>query len=441
MRTTPIFMNLLSQVAGRVSDKSLFVGAVSAFSVKVISAGSAFLLNLVIARHLGASQAGYFFLAQAIAIFLANISRQGFDNAMVRYIAGYRVAGEHQHISHLFLYAFKRVVALSLLIAICVFATSSEVSQWVFSKVALTPTLSVAAWLIVPLALSQLVGFCFQGKKKVALAMTYQSAFLGMVAVTALWFLAPTQAVDAMQIYTVCALAVCLVGLLQWGIQLEVRPGSIYPEEKQAVNQSIKPLFIILLLSQVTQWAGQLLIGMWASAVDVALFATALRTAMLTSFILIAVNAIAAPRFAEAFREQRMEDIRAVALSSGRLMTLFALPVIIFMWVFAPWIMGLFGAEFVQAANVLRILSFGQFINVITGSVGYLLQMTGNEVLLRNNMFISSAILVVGSAILIPLAGIIGAAIVTAVSIATQNLLCVYQVKKKLGFNTLAIWR
>jgi O-antigen/teichoic acid export membrane protein len=416
-------------------------GASGAFLVKVIATGCGFLLNILIARYLGAEQAGYFFLAQAIAMFLASLSRQGFDNALVRYIAGYSVAGEQQQISNLYFYAVKRVLVASILIALCIFITAPEISDWVFSKQQLAPTLSVAAWLIPPLALSQLIGFSFQGKKRVVLAMSYQNMFLSALAVGALWIVASDQAALTMQVYFVCALVVSLCALIQWDKALVVKPATIDSNEKTAVNQSVKHLFTILLLSGCLQWAGQLLLGIWASPADVALFATALRTAMLTSFILIAVNAIAAPKFAEAYKRKQLDEIRDISLTSSRLMTLAALPIILGMWVLAPWIMSFFGPEFIAAADILRILAIGQFVNVITGSVGYLLQMTGNEVLLRNNLFISFMILVVGSVLLIPVWGAIGAAIVTATSIATQNLLCVYQVNKQLGFNTLAIWR
>ena len=243
-----------------------------------------------------------------------------------------------------------------------------------------------------------------------------------------------------MTLYVGCALVVATIGCSQWLSYYPLTSSLLEHHDKTEINQAIKPLFLILLMTQATQWAGQLMLGAWSSAAEVALFATAQRTSMLTSFILVAVNAIAAPKFAEAFKQGNFDQIKAVALSSSRLMTLAALPIVVFMITFAPWLMGLFGSEFIEATNILRILAIGQFVNVITGSVGYLLQMTGHERVLRNNMAISSLILVIGSMVAIPLYGVVGAAIVTAIAISTQNLLCVFQVNKKLGFNTLAIF-
>jgi len=431
---------LLERFLKKSTDPSILIGTIHAFITKVISAGGIFFLNIVIARRLGAAEAGYFFLAQAVAVFLASISRQGFDNALIRFIASYRVSNEFKNVANIFGYATLRVVILGSMISILVYLFSPAIGEYVFSKEELTPVLRVAAWLIMPLAISQLVGFCFQGKKRVAIAMSYQSAYLAVVAVIIIAVISPANAFSAMKLYVYCSAGIALLAIIHWVNDLGVKPERISQLEKEAVNKSIRPLFMILLMSQITQWSGQLFLGSLYSSADVALFSTAQRTAMLNSFILVAVNAIAAPKFAEAFRQDNLDEIKKIVILSGRLIAFAAFPLILSMWLFAPWIMSLFGEEFTSAANVLRILALGQFVNVITGSVAHLLQMTGNEKLLRNNMFISCAILVVGSLFLVPLYGIYGAAIATAVSISCENLLCVYQVKKKLGFNTLSFW-
>ncbi|MEZ9282133.1 oligosaccharide flippase family protein [Vibrio cyclitrophicus] len=432
--------SLISKLSNKVKDPTLLLGAMSAFFVKVLAAGGAFLLNVVIARNLGAEQAGYFFLAQAICVFLASLTRQGFDNALVRFIAGFKVSDDFISISGIFKYAFLRILIVSSITALCLYIAAPWLSNTVFQKPPLDKVIYISALLIVPLSLSQFLGFCFQGLKKVVPAMFYQSGLLAILSVATLWLLMPESASQAMTVYVTCAFVVTTIGLCQWIKHIPPSGAELKIEDKRAINQAIKPLFLILLMSQTTQWAGQLMLGAWSTSEEVALFATAQRTAMLTSFILIAVNAIAAPKFAEAFKKNKSNEIKQVALSSSRLMTAVAIPILILMIVFSPWLMGLFGPSFVDGTDILRILAIGQFVNIVTGSVGYLLQMTANEHILRNNMVISSVVFVVGSVIAIPLYGVLGAAVVTAVSIATQNLLCVYQVNKLLGFNTLKIF-
>lgn len=422
-----------------LSNFDMLIGTVLAFGVKVMAAIGAFFLNILIAQTLGAEQAGYFFLAQAIIVIIAAVARQGFDNALVRFIAGYRAVGNHFLIAGIYQYALTRIIPALVVSSILLWWCSDLISGGIFNKPLLTSVLSVGALVVLPLSISQFHGFCMQGQKRVALAMTFQSAAVAVLALLIIYVLEPHNATQAMFGYAVSGFIVFIFSCLVWNKGRNPKVLKLPCQEKKLISQSVRPLFIILLLAQITQWSGQLMLGAWNSTIDVAIFATAQRTAMLTSFILIAVNSIAAPKFAEAFKQDKLDDVKHIAKFSGQIMTVASLPVIIIMLVFAEWLMGLFGDEFIQGANILRILALGQFVNVITGSVGYLLQMTGHEKILRNNVIISSFVMLVGGVMVVPFFGIYGAAIISALSIATQNLLCVYQVKDKLGFNTLNI--
>ncbi|WP_171389864.1 flippase [Vibrio mediterranei] len=432
---------LFRKAKNRFSNRSteVIVGALLAFLVKLFGAASAFLLNIVVARSLGAEQAGYFFLAQALVVILAVLIRQGLDNALVRYIAGYQAIKKPDHVAGIYRLALSRVLPAGLLISAFVWICSGWLSEVVFSKLQLEPVLKWGALAIVPLALSQLHAYCFQGQKRIVHAMSFSSAALAFCSIIVFGVLSPFDASFAMQLYLVASVIVCLVSLILWNNGRSPKLSSLDFAEKKRVLDTTKPLFAIVVMSQATQWTGQLALGAWGNAEDVALFAVAQRTAMLTSLVLIAVNAIAAPKFAEAHKQDNLNHVRVVAKMSGKLMTICALPIVGFMILLAPWLMSLFGEEFVKGANILRVLALGQFINVITGSVGYLLQMTGYEKILRNNVMISSLITIVGSLFLIPVYGLVAAAWVTTIAISTQNLLCVYHVKKKLGFNTLNI--
>lgn len=423
-----------------LARNELALKAAVALTVKVVGAAGAFLLNVVIAQFLGAEQAGYFFLAQAILVILSVFIRQGLDNALVRYIAGYRVENDQVSVAGIYHLALSRVLPFGISSAIMLWFCSDWIAVNVFAKPPLGSVLAWSSLAIVLIALSQLHGFCFQGQKRIAHAMSFESAALASLAILIIWIMKPVDAEAAMQWYLSASIVVCGASFWLWNRARKPMFSRLEKSEKRRVLDTAKPLFAIVIMAQVTQWAGQLTLGAWSTAEDVALFSVAQRTAMLTAFILIAVNAIAAPKFAEAYKQGDLNQVSSVAKMSGRLMTICALPIVGFIMLFAPWLMSLFGEEFIQGANVLRILALGQFVNVITGSVGYLLQMTGYEKTLRNNVIISSLITIVGSVVFIPVFGLVAAAWVTTLAISTQNLLCVYQVKKHLGFNTLNIF-
>jgi O-antigen/teichoic acid export membrane protein len=120
-------------------------------------------------------------------------------------------------------------------------------------------------------------------------------------------------------------------------------------------------------------------------------------------------------------------------------MTLAAAPLLV-LFVAAPVpVMRLFGQQFVEGATVLAILGLGQFINVATGSVSYLLMMTGRERLMRNIVVASAVTHVAVNAVLIPRLGAVGAAIATALSLAIMNLTGVVVVYRQLAILTLPV--
>jgi O-antigen/teichoic acid export membrane protein len=88
----------------------------------------------------------------------------------------------------------------------------------------------------------------------------------------------------------------------------------------------------------------------------------------------------------------------------------------------------------------LIILTFGQFINGATGSVGFLLQMTGKGKLHRNNLFFGTLIGLVFSAVSIPRYGAVGAAYGTFLALSLTNVMSWYIVKRELSINTLKPW-
>ena len=171
-----------------------------------------------------------------------------------------------------------------------------------------------------------------------------------------------------------------------------------------------------------------------------ALFTAAQRTAMLMIFVLTAINTVVAPKFAHLHKTNKLEELAGVAYYSARLLSVVSLPILIVMFVFPKQILSLFGEGFEDASIYLQILAIGQFINAITGSVGYLLSMSGNEKDLRNSSLVSGAIVISLCVILIPIFNGVGAAVAVSVAIAMQNLLAVHWVKKRLGINMLMAW-
>jgi O-antigen/teichoic acid export membrane protein len=126
--------------------------------------------------------------------------------------------------------------------------------------------------------------------------------------------------------------------------------------------------------------------------------------------------------------------VRRLAKISTRAMLALALPVVVVMSVFSDFIMSIFGEGFAQAAPLLVIIAVGQLINVSTGSVGFLLNMTGHERDMRNVTLFSGPLTIICAVWFTTSWGVLGAAYATALGLSLQNLGALWMVKRRLGF-------
>ena len=98
------------------------------------------------------------------------------------------------------------------------------------------------------------------------------------------------------------------------------------------------------------------------------------------------------------------------------------LPMALAFIVFGREILSLFGSEFQAGYQALVILTAGQIVNAMTGPVGFLLTMTGNQGAATRVEIASAALQVVLVITLLPIWGIEGAALGIAVATVVRNL-------------------
>jgi O-antigen/teichoic acid export membrane protein len=193
-------------------------------------------------------------------------------------------------------------------------------------------------------------------------------------------------------------------------------------------------------LNMIITWSSTIFLGVFSENTDVGIFNVAVRTANLMNFLLVSVNAIAAPRFAELYHSRNFKLLKLTAQDTTKLMFWLSLPVFVLVMLFSSEIMGLFGSQFRSGGTILTILIISQFINVSTGSVGYLLIMSGQEKLLRNNIIFVAILNTILNIFLIPKYGIYGAVISSSGSLIIQNIISLFIVRVKLNFWTISLF-
>jgi O-antigen/teichoic acid export membrane protein len=420
--------------------REMLIGSIIGLGIKVLAAISIFVMNIAVARTLGAAEAGLFFLGFTLATMAAAIGRVGLDQTIVRFVAAQKATNSIGMLHGVYRKSIIWVSLASTGLAYLGWININWLIKHLFDQPGFEPVLRSFLLAIPLIALYTMQAQALQGLRKIAKSMITLNVIVP-AALLLMMLLSPvTSATTLVGYFNIACLLTLGIGAVLW-IQSAPLKTSKESFPSDLLRKTCMPLWAVAVLSQVVQWSSQLMLGAWSNSEEVAFFATAQRTAMLTSFVLFAVNAIAAPKFAAMYAKGDHDGLKRLAIISVRLMLLAAVPALALMLLFPEWLMSFFGEEFRVASTALVILALGQFVNIATGSVGYLLSMTGLERKVRDNAFLSALIGVTLGFVLIPSYGLLGASVATAIAIASQNLLGVYQVRKHLGFNTLVFWQ
>jgi O-antigen/teichoic acid export membrane protein len=179
-----------------------------------------------------------------------------------------------------------------------------------------------------------------------------------------------------------------------------------------------------------------LVVGLLLGATDVGVYAAATKSAYLIGFVLVAVNAVIAPKIAPLYSDSDKQGLQELVKKGTRLAASIALIATIFMIGFSAQILELFGEGFAAARVSLIILSIGQLANAATGPVGYLLNLTGHQRVTALVYSLAALLGVVLAYVLVPTMGFNGAAIGAAMALVFQNLTLYVLVQRYLGLNT-----
>ena len=206
---------------------------------------------------------------------------------------------------------------------------------------------------------------------------------------------------------------------------------------KSAILKESLPMLFAAAMSIIISTTDYFMLSHFESQVSVGLYDIAVKISLLTAVVLLAVNAIATPKFSEFFSKNDFVSLRRIVSQSSKLIFWCSFPILGLILCFPNFFLGLFGEDFKLAAPALIFLSIGQFIASITGSVGNLLKMTENQKILQNLSLIAVVLNVVLNFLLIPIYSITGAALASCVSISFLNLASSFYAYRQLNIRTI----
>lgn len=414
--------------------KELLRGTSVALTLRVIGAGLTFLLSLALARTLGADGAGIYYLAYGVITIVSVGARLGLSGSLVRFTSAGAAAEDWGSLQALARRALSLGAVAGIVGSLALMTLAPWLARGAFEEPRLTLPLQIMALAVVPFVLLNLLGQLLRGRKRIAQSLAVMAALPPALTCVGVLVLAPAAgARGAALAYVFATLSTVLIAAVWWRSATPTPVNGPGTFSYRTLLASSMPLFWTSLLVVVIERSPALFLGFFASASQVGVFEIANRTALLVSFILLAVNSIAGPKFAELYALGDLDALARMARRSAMLSATAALPVVALLISAPGFVMSLFGERFAAGESALVILALGQLFNAGTGCVYLVLVMSGNERAVRN---ISLGSVVVGSClylVLIPLWEMRGAAGACALTVAFQNMMAAWAVRRTLG--------
>lgn len=408
------------------------------FLIKIANQGLNFLLFVLLARLLGVGEFGIYILAWSWARILLNFSKFGMDMAGTKNFPAYRDAGDWALFHSYYRYGNLLIWGKSLLIV-----AIGTLFAWILSLYAGLEGWRVYLWAFAVLPFWSLLMFMQP------LLRTFKKTISGLVpelllkplsqmvllALLPLAGLAMT-AENAM----ITALFSCILAWLAslWLIRSVLGKVPAATEKKALPREWYMYALTLVLISSgsvIFRQADTVMIGAMIGAGEAGIYGAATRVANLAAFVLTSVNLVAGTMISSHHHRGEHDRLQRLLATASGFIFGGTLAISLVLWFGAEPLMKLFGSEFIAGIWPLRWLLLGQVVNALSGPVGYIMTLTGHHRLAAQIFTAMIVVNIVLNFILIPVLGMNGAAVATAITTALWNVILSIYVMKRMNLD------
>jgi len=430
-------MRIRELAHGRSLAAILFRSATGVGSFQGISIFSRLASSFILARFLGPAGYGQYSFIMTVITFLSLPIAGGMMELSTREIASYH-QNDQWHLLRGFLRRAKQAsfaFALLLFVGLGTFAATKASwhvdDRWTLLLIGLT-CLPFVSQSIISAGMLRGFGHVVAAQAPELIARTC----INLLAIIGLFVLGWLTPITAMACQVIAALAACLCGFLLLR-RMQQNVGTINGRAFFQTNKWGYAWLSFSLLAGVgylTNQMGTLMLGWLGSSAQVGIFQVAQRSSQIIALPLLIIGMVLAPYITKAHNTGQHEQLQKLASQSARavfsMATILGLPMIFFA---GPLLNIVFGPNYAgSAAGPLMMLALAQLFNAALGPVGVLLTMSGHERLTLSAQLIAVILNSVICLIMIPSAGVEGAAYGTALGIICFNMIQGFQVHRSL---------
>lgn len=417
------------------SFKKLISSSGVNFIFRIFGLGTSFLTTVLITRFFGVGTFGDYSLVFALSQIIALLFTLGIPNTLIKIIGNNNFT--FSQAKKLLIKGLKGSLILSIIPILFFYFGSTFLSESVFHNTQLVNYFLIVS-ISIPLFIVHEIFLYFliatQNFKK------YNFFMFVIPNILLILFLFLFFTLDKNNYFTFIAfsLAIFITVLLEAFTIFELNP------KKEAISittvaliKTASPLLFSGLFMYLLNYTNVIMLGIMSNDKQVGIYNIAYKIGSVGFLVIVSVSTIITPKMAELYGKGNLDQLKRLTHNSTRLIAFLSLPIVLCLILFGNYILSFWGTEVITGETTLIIVSIGVLFSAMAGNVDQILNMTENQNIFRNITIFSFFVNLLLCYLLIPKYNIEGAATASLITNILINVLCLYYIKKKLGFYTL----
>ncbi|KZD03996.1 MULTISPECIES: oligosaccharide flippase family protein [Thalassospira] len=412
--------------------------AIFVLFANAFSAGMMFLISLLISRYGGKEIFGFFSVILGLIVAATPVATFGMDAAIVRFLPVYRSEGRGSLVSRIqrFVLFFSGSISLLGGLGLAVLLVNFRGYDW-----GIGISTGVCLPLSVVLVVSQGI---IRANENVSIAVMPEAIVRPLIfsICISVFLFARMETLSLISIVFSYAIALIFSNFFAFIViikkryvdwNFESRIG--FKDIRLWLNVGASVVFSNISISLINQ-SPVIVAGIILSAFDAGEIGAVSRLAMLVSFALTAVNSIITPFLSRAIIVGDKMEVQSIVTRAMAFSIFIAVPVCIVFYLFSPFLLSAFGADYLKAVPFLRIMLCAYVVHVAAGPSISLLNISGLHKVTSRIMMLWTCLVLCGLLISMTVYGISGGVLVAAISTAGYPLLLAVICYKALGIDT-----
>jgi O-antigen/teichoic acid export membrane protein len=437
-----LYARLKSKLSGGSSEASLtrkLAGTI--FIIRVLSAGLAYLSQILLARWMGGSDYGVYVYVWTWVLLLGSMMDFGISASAQKIIPEYRTSGEHALLRGFVSGSRWMTFAVSAAVSLALAGLVKLLSPWIEAG-AVVP-LYIGCATLPPFVVANTQDGIARSHDWMRLGLmpqfiVRQALIIGFT--FGLFVLGFNLGATAAMAASAAAVWVAMIGqmiVLNRRLASHVEAGPKAYDIKGWLAVSL-PILLVESFYLLLSYTDVLVLQQFRSSEEVGIYFAVVKTLALVSFIHYAMSATTAHRFAEYNALGDKDRLSAYVAHAINWTFWPSLAATLLLLALGKPLLWLFGPQFTTGYDIMFVAAVGLVVRAAIGPVERLLNMLGHQHICALAYALAFVMNVALCVALVPRFGGHGAAAATSLSLTFETVLLFWIVRRRLGLHVLA---